>query len=166
MRGAWSAARLTNHALIMRELLLKEVELLSGIVDRLSNHGQTTKQFAVTTWMAATGYALKEGLPMLHLVGVVGALVFWQLDAFFLAKERRFVRRHHQLATLLAQNPDHPKLTDPMSLTANLPRGSWYTGGRHLWAFLGRTLWPLYGSLAAISAWCWIMLPRTADLPR
>ena len=138
-----------------RDLLLREMELISRIVERLSNHGLTTKQIAITSWMAATGFALKNDVKQLHLVALIASFVFWQLDAHFLVKERLLRRRYQQIASALAANSEHPAVEDPLCLTANNRTGWWTSGIFEVWAFLSRSLWPIYLTMAMISFLAW-----------
>lgn len=151
-----------------REVVLKEIDLISRIIERLSNHGQSTKQVAVTSWIAATGFALKFGIHGLHLVALVGAVVFWLLDSFFLAKERRLQDRHQQLAAALAEDSQNPPIKDPMALAAGVNRGlcgfiqsSWC----HICAFFAFNISIVYGILVAVSFICWSIKPTVPPLP-
>ena len=139
-----------------RDLLIREIELISRIVERLSNHGLTTKQIAVTSWMAATGFAFKNGdVRQLHLVALVAAIVFWQLDAHFLVKERLLRKRYQQIASALAANSEQPEIHDPLCLSAGSRRSWWASGGFEAWTFFSRSLWPIYGTMAVISYFVW-----------
>ena len=145
-----------------QDLVLKEIDLISRITERLSNHGQSTKQIAVTSWIAATGFALKFGIHNLHLVALVGAIVFWHLDSFFLAKERRLRDRHVQLAAALAKDPGNPPIKDPMALSAGVNRGFYgflQACWCHVCSIFAFNIWPIYGTLVAGSLICWVIRP-------
>lgn len=131
------------------ELVVKECEILSGIVGRLSSHGHGTKQLAVTAWMAAMGLGWQQRLPSLHLLAVFGGLMFWWLDAFFLAAERKFRRRYQTITTALAADHIDPRVSDPLSLQAKA--GFWMI----VCAALSSTVWVLYAPLVAFGAWEW-----------
>ncbi len=129
---------------------MKECELIADIVSRLSSQGHSTKQLAVTVWMAAMGLGWQQHLPSLHLLAAVDGLIFWWLDAFFLATERRFRRRYQTIVAALAAKPSDPEVADPLSLRAD---GEF---GAILWAGFSCTIWVLYIPLAVFGTWVWL----------
>lgn len=137
------------------ELLLREVDLIARIMERLSNHGHSTKRLAITAWMTATGFGFQQSIPNLHLVGFVAAMVFWQLDAFFLSKERILGERHVLIARALSLNMNEPDIADPLSLATGVPGGAKQLIFRLLRSLFARSIWPIYLTLAAISALAW-----------
>jgi len=132
------------------DLVVKECEFITDIVNRLSSHGHSTKQLAVTVWMAAMGLGWQQHLPSLHLLAAVGAVIFWWLDAFFLSTERRFRRRYQTIVAALAAKPSDPEVADPLSL-----RVDWGCGAV-LWAGFSCTIWVLYVPLVVFGTWVWL----------
>ncbi len=131
------------------DLAVKECELIADIVGRLSTHGHATKQLAVTVWFAAMGLGWQQRLPSLHLLAALGSGVFWWLDAFFLAAERRMRWRYGVVAATLASKPTAPIVVDPLSLDCTgAPDGL-------LRAAFSATTWVLYIGLMIVGLWAW-----------
>ena len=131
------------------ELIIKECELIAGIVNRLSSQGHSTKQLAVTVWMAAMGLGWQQHLPLLHLLAAVGGVIFWWLDAFFLATERRFRQRYQTVVSALAAKPSDPDIADPLSLRTESSFGAVLRAG------FSCTVWVLYLPLVVFGTLVW-----------
>jgi hypothetical protein len=68
---------------------LKRLDHLQGIIQRLAGNSFLFKGWAVTLVSAVLGFALKDAnsLPLAYLA-LVPILLFWGLDAYYLALER------------------------------------------------------------------------------
>jgi hypothetical protein len=71
------------------DLQMKRLDHLQGIVQRLAGNSFLIKGWAVTLVSAVLGFALKDATtsPLAYLA-IVPVLLFWGLDAYYLAVER------------------------------------------------------------------------------
>lgn len=79
------------------EKQLKALELLQGIITRLSGHGFLLKGWAVTLTVGLLTFAGATGPARLAALAGVPVLMFWMLDAYFLAQEHEYRRRFEAL---------------------------------------------------------------------
>ncbi len=70
----------------------KSLELLQGIITRLSTNGFLLKGWAVTLVTALLTFAGNQQ-DRLALLAFLPALIFWVLDAYFLAREHQYRQR-------------------------------------------------------------------------
>jgi hypothetical protein len=77
-----------------KEAELKHLEFIQGVIARLANNSFLLKGWSVT--LVAAILALTVGDPGIYamLLALFPAVVFWGLDAFYLAQERYFRDMH------------------------------------------------------------------------
>jgi hypothetical protein len=68
----------------------KHLELIQGVIDRLSRNSFLLKGWSVTLVAAILALAARSPTFYLIVVAIFPALVFWGLDAFYLGQERHF----------------------------------------------------------------------------
>jgi hypothetical protein len=86
-------------------LLVKECELLAGIINRLGDlQGWVQRQFALI-WCTIMGVGLELKNPQVPLLAGLAALLTWYVDARYVAKRRALRRRYERLAAALAHGP-------------------------------------------------------------
>jgi hypothetical protein len=85
------------------DLQMKRLDHLQGIIQRLAGNSFLIKGWAVTLVSAVLGFALKDATtsPLAYLA-IVPILLFWGLDAYYLAAERN-VRKLYNDGTLALQ---------------------------------------------------------------
>lgn len=71
---------------------LKSLELLHGIIGRLSTHSFVLKGWAVTLTAALLTFTDAERQARLALLVGLPTIMFWALDAYLLAREREYRR--------------------------------------------------------------------------
>jgi hypothetical protein len=69
---------------------VKYLDYLQAAITRMAANGFTAKGWSITLATALLGIAVKDGNHAFALVGLVPVLLFWSMDAYFLALERRF----------------------------------------------------------------------------
>lgn len=79
------------------EKQLKSLELLQAIINRLSGHGFLLKGWAVTLTVGLLTFTGATGQARLAALAGVPTLMFWVLDAYFLAREHEYRRRFEAL---------------------------------------------------------------------
>jgi hypothetical protein len=72
------------------DLRLKQLELLQGIITRLSNQAAALKNFCITVTTAMCGLAVTLQRPGLALLGLIPVAIFGYLDARYLTAEKCF----------------------------------------------------------------------------
>jgi hypothetical protein len=72
------------------DMRLKQMEMLQGVITRLSNQGATLKNYCTTITMAAGGFAVTAQRPIVVMLAFVAIVSFAFLDARYLFAERRF----------------------------------------------------------------------------
>jgi hypothetical protein len=85
------------------DLQMKRQDHLQGIIQRLAGNSFLIKGWAVTLVSAVLGFALKDATTSpLAYVAIVPVLLFWGLDAYYLAAERN-VRTLYDAGALALQ---------------------------------------------------------------
>ncbi|MBZ5594766.1 MAG: hypothetical protein LAP39_21180 [Acidobacteriia bacterium] len=75
----------------MGEYSIKYLEMLQAVIGRMAGNQFTLRTWSVGLGTAVIGYgASKEGHPKAALLAIFPAIVFWFLDAYYLALEREF----------------------------------------------------------------------------
>jgi hypothetical protein len=72
------------------ETRVRHLEMIQAVISRLGTDSFLIKGWAVTVSGAFVGFAIGDKMASLALAGVVPALLFWGLDAYFLRAERHF----------------------------------------------------------------------------
>ena len=70
-----------------REIYLQS---LQGAINRLSGQSFTIKGWALTVFSAFLGLAVSQHSTPIAMVALVPTVLFWTLDGYYLALERRF----------------------------------------------------------------------------
>lgn len=84
---------------IQLELLTNELKSIDGAIRQHDEITKTVKNWAVVTWTASIGFALKEPSlrPFIWLTAVV-PLVFWIVDGSFRRIQRSFIARIEEIS--------------------------------------------------------------------
>lgn len=85
--------------------LLKHLDLIQGVINRLAGNSFSVKTWAVGLITVLGGLAAKDTDARLALVLLFPALCFWGLDAYYLRQERLYRRLYEKV---LAGDPDAP----------------------------------------------------------
>ena len=72
---------------VLREYLLKEVEIVQGIISRMGHNSFLIKGWSVTLVVASL---LFKGIFYHHFVAFVPWFIFWWFDAYFLRLEKLY----------------------------------------------------------------------------
>ena len=90
----------------------KHLEFIQAIIARLGNNSFQMKGWNVALATAAVGLAAaKDSRPTLAVLGVVPAMAFWFLDAYYLALERSYRCLYKKAVT---GQPDFNLTADPI----------------------------------------------------
>lgn len=72
------------------ELHAKHLEMIQGVVTRMSNQAATLKNYGLTLTVAACGFAATFKTPALNLIALFAIAMFWLLDAQYVRLERNY----------------------------------------------------------------------------
>jgi hypothetical protein len=68
----------------------KRLDHLHAIIQRLATNSFTVKGWAVAVASAFLGFSVKDAKPAIAFVGLIPIVIFWLVDAYYLASERYF----------------------------------------------------------------------------
>jgi len=116
------------------EAKLKHLVLIQGVIDRMASNSFRLKGWSVVLVSAILVLTAREGSGEAALIGLVPALVFWGLDAYFLRQERLYRALY-----------DHVRVLDPHEIDFSMQTDT-FTGRRLTWhsSFFSRTLFSFY----------------------
>ena len=83
----------------------KILDYYQTIISRLAGNSSSVKGWAVSVGMALIGFGAKDGPRSLAYLALVPLLIFWLLDAYYLAAERVF---RHEFNRIAATDGDVP----------------------------------------------------------
>jgi hypothetical protein len=92
-------ARFMNDYSSFDEQRIRHLEMIQGVASRLGTNSFLVKGWAVTVSGAFLGFAIDGKKWGLALTGLLPALLFWGLDAYFLRAERLFRALHDAVRT-------------------------------------------------------------------
>lgn len=124
----------------MNEAKLKHLEFIQGVITRMSTNSFLIKGWSVTLVAAIFALAAKDAKPIFAVVAYLPVVIFWVLDAYYLALERRF----RKLFETVAANP---------SLTTDFDmKVSKFSKGEQAVAAcaFSRSIFPFYFTLAFV----------------
>lgn len=127
---------------IPMESKLKHLELIQDVINRMASNSFRLKEWGVVLVSAVLFLAAREGNGKVALIGLVPALVFWGLDAYFLRQERLYRALY-----------DCVRILDPNEIDFSMQTGA-FTGKKLTWhsSFFSRTLWIFYLAVALCTA--------------
>jgi hypothetical protein len=79
-----------------KETLHKEIDLIQGIINRMSHNSFLLKGWAITIIVAVLALTkdtlVTNDLTYFSIILLIPLIVFWYLDAFFLHKEKCYIK--------------------------------------------------------------------------
>jgi uncharacterized membrane protein len=119
----------------------KHLEFIQASISRMSGNLFLLKGWSVTLIAALFALAAKETNQAYIVVAYFPLFVFWFLDAYFLAMERRFRSLYEHVRKLKEEDIDFSMNTEPHKSD---PRNQWIS------TLFSRTLFPYYFTLATL----------------
>ena len=116
----------------------KHLELIQGVVNRLSTNSFLLKGWSVVLVSALFALAAPDSRPAFVYLAYVPASVFWGLDGYFLCQERLYRALY-----------DHVRTLDEAAIDFSMDTSSFKSGPGLTWgeAVLSRTLVAFHGVL-------------------
>ena len=74
----------------MEESVVKHLEFIQSIINRMSNNSFLLKGWNVTVSSAILALIISNPNPLFAIVALLSSLSFWGLDAYYLRQERLF----------------------------------------------------------------------------
>lgn len=72
------------------EKQVKHLEMIQNVIARMAANSFTIKGWSTTLVTAVLAFLSKDGKPQYAWIALIPAVVFWALDAYYLALERAF----------------------------------------------------------------------------
>lgn len=91
----------------------KHLEIIQGVIERLASNLFFVKGWAVTLVVGLFALFAQTSKPDLIFISFVPLFVFWILDGYFLAQERRFRDLYNHVRTLQEDSIDFSLDTSP-----------------------------------------------------
>lgn len=132
----------------MGDKRIKYLEMLQTAIARMAENQFTLRKWSVGLGTAVIGYvAAKDDHPKAALLAIFPAVVFWILDAYYLALEVKF---RHLFDTAKAIADDNPNF----SFGVTVGRRDWFNAGMRPAVWLVHLLVLLLAG--AISTYAWL----------
>lgn len=119
----------------------KHLEFIQASIGRMSGNLFLLKGWSITLIAALFALAAKDTNRAFIVVAYFPLFIFWILDGYFLAMERRFRSLYEHVRQLKEEDIDFSMNTEPYK---NDPRNQWIS------ALFSRTLFPYYVTLALL----------------
>lgn len=119
----------------------KHLEFIQASISRMSGNLFLLKGWSVTLIAALFALAAKDTNKAYIVVAYFPLFIFWFLDGYFLAMERRFRSLYEHVRQLDDDNVDFSMNTEPYKTD---PRNQWIR------ALFSRTLFPYYITLGLL----------------
>lgn len=119
----------------------KHLEFIQASISRMSGNLFLLKGWSVTLIAALFALAAKDTNKAYIVVAYFPLFIFWFLDGYFLAMERRFRSLYEHVRQLKEEDIDFSMNTEPYKVDS---RNQW------IWALFSRTLFPYYVTLALL----------------
>lgn len=82
-----------------KEILHKEIDLIQGVINRMANNSFLLKGWTITIIVAVLALTrdtlVTSDVTYFALILLIPLIVFWYLDAFFLHKERCYIKLYN-----------------------------------------------------------------------
>lgn len=136
----------------MSEAQQKHLEFIQGTITRMAGNSFMIRGWSLTLVSALFALAAKDTNGWFAVISIFPCLMFWGLDAYYLAQERRF--RSLYDAVRIKPDTDFAMDTRPVAQ----PRDSWGA------ALISRTVAPFHGIILAVIGVVVILLAARALL--
>lgn len=120
---------------ITMEKKMKHLEFIQNVIDRMNRNSFLLKGWTITLISALFALAAKDANIKFVLVSYIAIPVFWTLDGFYIAVERRFRELYNEVAE---------KSEDGIDFKMNTSK---FKNGNRTWiaGIFSKTLIPFYG---------------------
>lgn len=130
----------------------KHLEIMQGVIQRMADNSRSCKVWCVTLVSAILVLVARTGKPEHALIALAPTVLFYVLDAYYLALERGFRRSHERFVCKL-----HKERITESDLYTVIPTGSTPKG--ILWAlFKSFSILPFYAVVVATVVLAWLLI--------
>lgn len=130
----------------------KHLEIMQDVIQRMADNSRSCKVWCVTLVSAILVLVARTGKAEHALIALAPTVLFYVLDAYYLALERGFRRSHERFVGKLHEE----RITDSdlynVAPSGSTPRGT-------LWAmFKSFSILPFYAVVVATVALAWLLI--------
>lgn len=133
------------------QAILKHIDMYQGIINRMAANSLECKKWAIGLVSAILVLVAEKGVTQAAALTVVPAVLFWFLDAYYLALEKQFRAAYGTFIKNLHSGALQPSELYKVHTTGKLPQ-------TFLDSLLSWAVWPFYLGmlgLVALAKW-WI----------
>lgn len=102
----------------------KHLEMIQNIINRMASNSFLFKGWSITIIAGVSAFATKEISLILMLIPAVSTVLFWSVDAYYLAQERLFRELYDDVAKQSINNISYSMKTNKMTI------GQWFMAAR------------------------------------
>ena len=130
----------------------KHLEIMQGVIQRMADNSRSCKVWCVTLVSAILVLVARTGKAEHALIALAPTILFYVLDAYYLALERGFRRSHERFVGKLHDERIAESDLYRVAPTGSTPRGT-------LWAmFRSFSVLPFYVVVVATVALAWLLI--------
>ena len=130
----------------------KHLEIMQGVIMRMGENSRSCKVWSVTLVAAILVLVARTGDADHVLIAVAPAVLFYVLDAYYLALERGFRRSYHTFVRQLHEGRANPYHLFTIDFVGRIPRET-------LWAmFMSFSVFPFYLMVVATIILAWWLI--------
>ncbi|MCP4581047.1 MAG: hypothetical protein GY839_05475 [candidate division Zixibacteria bacterium] len=129
----------------MEEAKIKHLEFIQNIITRMNTNSFQIKEWTIVLVSALLALYASTKNNCFILLGILPALMFWFLDAYYLTQERKFRGLYNDVADI-GENPNEIKLFEM--------RPDLYVGGKYSYwnVFRSETIGRFYAMIVIMLA--------------
>lgn len=132
--------------------VLKHVDLYQALINRMAANSAACKQWAVTLVSAILVLVVDEGIVKAAALAAIPAILFWFLDAYYLALEKQFCAAYSGFLDRLHGQTLSANELYRVQVDGKLP-------ATFLVALLSWSVWPFYlGMLGLLGLAKWVVI--------
>ena len=95
------------------DLRVAHLNMIQGVIGRMSGFSAAAKNFCVTISAAIIGFAFQKQVPMLGWAAFAVVLIFYAMDTYYLALEKRYRALYEEVAARDFADADQLSLKPP-----------------------------------------------------
>lgn len=85
-----------------RDYLIRQSEMLQGLISRMASHSLEVKKVGLTVWAAIVGFGFTNRIPALFVLAFVAFVLFGLLDIYYLFLERKLRVNSNRLTRMIS----------------------------------------------------------------
>lgn len=132
--------------------VLKHIEIYQSLIVRMANNSAECKKWAIGLVSAIMILVAEKGIVNAAALAIIPVILFWFLDAYYLALEKQFRNIYNDFLTKINNGQFTIGELCSVKTDGKLPKN-------FLQAFLSWAVWPFYlGMLGLVGLAKWVMI--------